>query len=139
MISNFTLIWLPLAHLIFLTFNSSEKRDKTTICVVQTWHDLFAIEKAGGYQGVYHVLGGALCPLEGIGPDDLHIDSLLKRVNESVKEIIFATNPTPEGEATASYISSNLEEIDFDLSSTTVISPVILPPRASHVNFPDNI
>ncbi|MCK4651318.1 recombination protein RecR [Candidatus Babeliales bacterium] len=93
----------------------SEKREKSIICVVETWHDLFAIERAGGYNGLYHVLGGALCPLEGIGIDNLNIDSLLKRIDKSVKEVIFATNPTPEGEATASYISSKLSELEGDL------------------------
>jgi len=89
---------------------SSRKRDLSVVCVVETWHDLVAIEKAGGYQGVYHVLGGSICPLEGVGPDDLHINALLKRADNNVKEIIFATNPTPEGEATASFISSKLSE-----------------------------
>lgn len=94
---------------------SSDKRDKSIICVVETWLDLFAVEKAGGYNGVYHVLGGALCPLDGIGPDNLNIETLLYRVNsvnstnESIKEVIFATNPTPEGEATANLISSKIK------------------------------
>jgi len=94
---------------------SSDKRDKTVICVVETWLDLFAVEKAGGYNGVYHVLGGVLCPLDGIGPDNLNIETLLHRVNvnnsthETIKEVIFATNPTPEGEATASLISSKIK------------------------------
>ena len=91
------------------SFCASTRRDKSIICVVETWHDLLAIEKVGEFNGVYHVLGGALCPLEGVGPDDLHIDSLIKRVDDSVKEIILATNPTPEGEATASFISSKVE------------------------------
>ena len=56
---------------------SSDKREKSVICVVETWHDLFAIEKAGGYNGSYHVLGGSICPLEGVGPDNLHIDSVI--------------------------------------------------------------
>ena len=88
---------------------SSEKRDKSVICVVETWLDLFAVEKAGGYNGVYHVLGGVLCPLDGIGPDNLNFETLLHRVNENTKEVIFATNPTPEGEATASLISSKIK------------------------------
>jgi len=101
---------------------SSDKRDKSVICVVETWLDLFAVEKAGGYNGVYHVLGGVLCPLDGIGPDNLNIETLLQRVNKSnavennvesnkedIKEVIFATNPTPEGEATANLISSKIK------------------------------
>jgi len=88
---------------------ASYKRDKTVICIVETWHDLLAIERSQDYNGVYHVLGGSLCPLEGIGPDDLTIDALLDRVDDSIQEIIFATNPTPEGEATASFIASKLD------------------------------
>ena len=89
---------------------SAPKRDRSLLCVVETWHDLFALENAGHYQGLYHVLGGSLCPLEGIGPDQLTINHLLERIDESIKEIIFATNPTAEGEATASYIWSKLEK-----------------------------
>ena len=89
---------------------SSDRRDKSYICVVETWHDLLAIERSEDYDGVYHVLGGSLCPLEGVGPDNLTINKLLKRVNNTVKEIIFATNPTPEGEATASFIASKLDD-----------------------------
>lgn len=87
---------------------SSSGRDKTIICVVETWLDLQAIEKMGDFRGVYHVLGGALCPLEGIGPDNLSINALVKRITPEVRELIFATNPTPEGEATASFISSKI-------------------------------
>jgi recombination protein RecR len=87
----------------------SKNRDRSSICVVETWHDLMAIEKSDDYSGVYHVLGGSLSPLEGIGPDNLTIDALLDRIDETVKEVIFATNPTPEGEATASFIASKLE------------------------------
>ncbi len=91
-------------------FCSNKKRDQSNICIVETWHDLIAIEKAGGYNGVYHILGGALCPLEGVGVDDLSIDLFLKRIEKSPpNEIIFATNPTPEGEATASYIASKIQ------------------------------
>lgn len=95
---------------------SDELRDKSSICIVETWHDFLAIERSGEYKGVYHVLGGSLSPLEGIGPDNLTIDKLLLRINDSVKEIIFATNPTPEGEATASFIASKLEEKDIKIS-----------------------
>jgi recombination protein RecR len=88
----------------------SDRRDKTTVCVVETWHELLAIENVGEYKGIYHVLGGVLCPLEGVGPDKLTIQQLLKRLDGSVKELIFATNPTPEGEATASYIWSKIND-----------------------------
>ncbi|MCB9493326.1 MAG: recombination protein RecR [Epsilonproteobacteria bacterium] len=95
---------------------SSPKRDGKVICVVETWHDLWSIENTGGYEGVYHILGGSLCPLEGIGPEHLHIQPLLKRLEGDVQEIIFATNPTPEGEATASFISSKIQHLPLTIS-----------------------
>jgi recombination protein RecR len=88
---------------------AAPKRDKGVICVVETWRDLIALEKTGAYMGVYHVLGGALCPLEGVGPEDLTIAHLLKRAETECKELIFAFNQTPEGEATAAYIASRLK------------------------------
>lgn len=91
------------------SFCSSPKRDKQLVCVVETWQELFAIEKTDGYQGVYHVLGGAICPLEGIGPDELTIAPLIRRVENGVREIILATNQTPEGEATAAFIARKLK------------------------------
>jgi len=92
-------------------------RTPKIVCVVETWHDLLAIERAGSYQGVYHVLGGALSPLEGIGPGNLNIAPLLDRVaNNEVDELIFATNPSPEGEATASFITSKIERDDVTIS-----------------------
>lgn len=89
-------------------FCSDKKRDSSVICVVETWQELLSIEKTGGYYGVYHVLGGAISPLDGIGPEDLSITQLIDRVDESVKEIIFAMNQTPEGEATSAFIASKL-------------------------------
>ncbi len=103
---------------------SSECRDKGIICVVETWHDLLAIEKTGDYKGVYHVLGGALYPLEGIGSDDLTIDTLIKRIDANIKELIFATNPTPEGEATASFIASKLDEKIISMSKLASGVPI---------------
>ncbi len=100
-------------------------REKGIICVVETWHELVAIEKAGGYTGLYHVLGGVLCPLEGVGPDALTIEPLLKRVErEPVQEIIFATNPTPEGEATASYISSKIKDSGINITKLASGVPI---------------
>lgn len=91
-------------------FCSSPKRDQLTVCVVETWQEILAIEKTKGYLGVYHVLGGVICPLDGIGPEDLTIESLVERVDKnSVKEIILATNQTPEGEATAAFIAHKLK------------------------------
>lgn len=114
---------------------SSAKRDKQIICVVETLHDLFAIENSGGYQGVYHVLGGSLCPLEGIGPDNLTVDSLVKRLRTNkVSELIFATNPTPEGEATASYIFSKIK--DLSLPTSRLASGV---PIGSNLEYMDRV
>lgn len=90
-------------------FCDSSKRNKQVICVVETWHELFAIEKTGGYDGIYHVLGGSICPLEGIGPEDLSIQKLVNRIDGNVKEVILATNQTPEGEATAAFIAQQLK------------------------------
>lgn len=99
------------------SFCGSSKRDQALICVVETWQELFAIEKTGGYNGVYHVLGGAICPLEGIGPEELSIDQLIARIKAGgINEIILATNQTPEGEATAAFIASKLRGIVVKVS-----------------------
>lgn len=88
-------------------------RDQQVICVVETWHDLCAIEKTSSYKGSYHVLGGAICPLEGIGPENLTIGALVERArNGHCREIILAVNQTPEGEATAAFIARKLEGVD---------------------------
>lgn len=82
------------------------RRDKSTICVVEEPRDLLAIEKSGFYQGVYHVLLGAISPLDGVSPDDLKISSLCRRIKENlVKEIIVATNSDTAGETTALYLA----------------------------------
>lgn len=98
------------------SFCDSPKRDRTIICVVETWQELITIEKTGGYQGLYHVLGGAICPLEGIGPEDLTIDQLINRLDMEVKEIILATNQTPEGEATAAFIAHKIKHKPVKIS-----------------------
>ena len=96
---------------------SDEKRDRTTICVVEESFDAFAIERTGKYTGLYHVIGGRLSPLEEITAEDLNIESLVKRVEENpVKEVILATNPTVEGEATASYIYNLLKNKGITIS-----------------------
>ncbi|MDM5186496.1 recombination protein RecR [Bacillus sp. DX4.1] len=85
-------------------------RDQSVICVVQEPKDVIAMEKMKEYQGVYHVLRGAISPMEGIGPEDINIPQLLKRLqDETVQEVILATNPNIEGEATAMYISRLLK------------------------------
>jgi recombination protein RecR len=98
-------------------FCASPKRDQSIVCVVETWQEISTIEKTRGYFGVYHVLGGSLSPLEGISIEDLTIDSLLTRAaNGIVKEIILATNQTPEGEATATYIARKLKGVNITIS-----------------------
>lgn len=93
------------------SFCSAPRREQSLVCVVETWQELLTIEKTGGYQGVYHVLGGVVNPLEGIGPEQLTIAALIKRVEQGgIKEIILATNQTPEGEATASFIAHKLKD-----------------------------
>ena len=89
---------------------ASPERDASLICVVEEALDVLALERTAGYNGRYHVLHGALSPIEGIGPDDLKIRQLLERVNGGqVKEIIIATNPSMEGDATALYLSQQLQ------------------------------
>ena len=91
-------------------FCASSKREKKIVCVVESWQELLAIEYTKGYTGVYHVLGGIIYPLEGVGPEDLTIDALVKRVKkQKISELILALNQTPEGEATAAYIASKLK------------------------------
>ncbi|GAC1647237.1 MAG: recombination mediator RecR [Gemmatimonadaceae bacterium] len=85
------------------------RREAIVLCVVEQASDIGAIERAGEFRGVYHVLGGRLSPLDGIGPDDLTVDHLVARVGaEGVREVIVATNPSLEGEATALYIQRQL-------------------------------
>jgi len=100
----------------------SPKRDKHVICVVQDIRDVMAIENTGQFQGLYHVLGGIISPLSGIGPEDLHIDSLVERIQSSlaeepVKEIILALSPTTEGDTTAYYLRKRLESFSIPLST----------------------
>jgi recombination protein RecR len=85
------------------------RRDPALLCVVEEASDIASIERAGEYRGLYHVLGGRLSPLDGVGPDDLAIGTLLARIEpEGVREVILATNPSLEGEATALYVQRQL-------------------------------
>ena len=96
---------------------SDSTREQKTLCVVQQPRDLMALEQSGTYRGMYHVLLGRLAPLENIGPDDLTIEPLVKRVSEGdFKEVIMATNPTVEGDGTALYISNQLAEFSVSLT-----------------------
>lgn len=84
---------------------SSERRDKSIICVVEDINDVIAIERSHEYTGTYHVLGGVLSPLNGIGPENLKVKELLSRLKGEVKEVILALNPDTEGEATSLYLN----------------------------------
>lgn len=95
---------------------SDPKRDSSVICVVEEPSDVAVLENAGDFKGVYHVLGGVLSPLDGVGPEDINIASLKKRISGSVKEIILATNPNTEGEATAAYLIEILKPFKVRLS-----------------------
>ena len=96
---------------------SDEERDKSLLCVVEEPSDLAALERAGTYRGLYHVLGGALSPLEGIGPGELRVEELVKRVGEGIfTEVILGTNPTVEGEATALYLEGILKPLAVSVS-----------------------
>lgn len=84
----------------------SEKRDRSVICVVENPRDVVAMEKVREYKGLYHVLHGVISPMEGIGPNDINIKALIKRISEAeISEVILATNPDVEGEATAMYLA----------------------------------
>jgi recombination protein RecR len=88
------------------------RRDQTLVCVVEEPSDIGAIERAGEFRGVYHVLGGRLAPLDGVGPENLNVVSLVSRVtNGEVREVIVATNPSLEGEATAVYVQRELARV----------------------------
>jgi recombination protein RecR len=100
-------------------------RSRRTICVVEEAHNIMAIEKTRTYSGMYHVLGGSLSPLQGRGPEQLKIKSLIERLKEgSVEEIIIATNPTAEGEATAVYVSKLLKPLGVRVTRIGVGIPV---------------
>lgn len=94
-------------------------RDKSTVLVVEEPLDIYAIEQTGTYKGTYHVLGGAISPIDGITPEQLHIGELIKRVNnDNVKEVIIATNPSVEGESTALLLEKLLHEQNPELKLT---------------------
>lgn len=93
------------------------KRDKGLLCIVEQPRDLIALEQAGTFKGVYHVLLGRIAPLEGVGPDQLTIDALVERVrNGGIREIIMGTNPTLEGDGTALYISHRMSEFPVEIT-----------------------
>ena len=96
---------------------SNAKREQSCICVVEDPHDVLAIEKTNEFKGLYHVLGGALSPLDGIGPDELKIKELLQRISvSSIEEIILALNPNVEGETTTLYLSRLLKPLGMKVT-----------------------
>ncbi|MGN1317607.1 MAG: recombination mediator RecR [Lachnospirales bacterium] len=94
----------------------NQKRDKSTIMVVEDPRDMAAYEKTGEYKGVYHILHGAISPLKDIGPEDIKLRELILRIDDSISEVIIATNPTVEGEATAMYISRLIKPMGVKVS-----------------------
>ena len=113
---------------------SSPRRDESVICVVADSRDVVAIERAREFNGRYHVLHGVLSPMNHVGPDDLHIKSLLDRVAEGgIQEVIMATNPDTEGEATALYISRLLKPFGVKVTRLAYGIPV-----GSHLEYADD-
>ena len=104
---------------------SDETRDKSTVCVVEDPRDVIAIERTKEYHGLYHVLGGLISPMDGVGPENLFIKELLARLGDgTVKEVIMATNPTVEGEATAMYLSRLIKPMGIKVSRLAYGIPV---------------
>lgn len=98
---------------------TSHKRDKTILCVVEDAKDVMAIENTAQFNGIYHVLGGVISPMNGIGPADLRIESLVNRLDESqseIKEVILALSPTMEGDTTAFYINRRIKDLSLRVS-----------------------
>jgi recombination protein RecR len=105
-------------------FCRSDARDRHVICVVEEPQNVTAIEKTREFKGLYHVLMGALSPLQGIGPDDLKIKGLLTRIGDGVSEVILATNPNVEGEATAIYLARLLKPLGVKVTRIAMGVPV---------------
>lgn len=117
---------------------SSSQRDNETICVVENPLDVLAIEKTGEYNGKYHVLAGAISPVDGIGPENLKISELIDRVKkQKIKEIILATNPSLEGEATAMYIQKEVDKLKIPKLKITRIARGL--PMGGDLEYADEI
>jgi len=116
---------------------TDERRDASVICVVEEPADVIPIERTHEYRGVYHVLGGALSPIDGIDPEDLKIAELVARVRDSdVSEVVIATNPTTSGEATAFYIAEALRDSGSDVSVTRLASGL---PMGADLEYADEV
>ena len=116
---------------------ASRRRDQSILCVVETPTNLLAIENTSQYQGLYHVLGGVISPIEGVGPGDLHIDSLIRRVEEDaarLQEVILALSATMEGDTTAFFITKKLKP--FDVKISTIARGI---PIGSELEYTDEI
>ena len=110
-------------------------RDRSTICVVAEPRDVTAIERAGVYRGLYHVLGGVISPMDKIGPEQLHVRELLARLaSDEVEEVIIATNPNVEGEATATYLARTIRSLGIRTSRFAIGLPV-----GSEVEYADEV
>lgn len=103
---------------------TNPKRDTSVICVVENPRDVTAFERTHEYKGVYHVLHGVISPMNGIGPNEIRVKELLSRLNDEVEEVIMATNPTAEGEATAMYISRLIKPMGIKVSRLAYGVPV---------------
>lgn len=116
---------------------ADRERDKSLICVVEQPLDVLALEKAGNYQGTYHVLHGAISPLENIGPEEIYIKPLIERAeNGRVSEVILATNPNMEGEATAMYIKKAIKNQREDIKVTRLAHGL---PVGSDLEYADEV
>jgi recombination protein RecR len=114
-----------------------ERRDRSVICVVEEPADVIPIERTHEYRGLYHVLGGALSPIDGIDPEDLKLAELVTRVrNGGVQEVVIATNPTTTGEATAFYIAEAIRELDTDAAVTRLASGL---PVGADLEYADEV
>jgi recombination protein RecR len=117
---------------------ANQLRDHSTVCVVADVRDVIAIENTGQYQGVYHVLGGVISPIEGVGPSDLQVDSLVERTTSEgseIREIILAISPTMEGDTTAFYLSRRLREVE-NLNISTIARGI---PMGGELEYADEI
>ncbi len=114
---------------------SSSERDTEILCVVEKPNDAIPIEKTGEFNGLYHVLGGVISPMEGIGPGDLKIQQLLNRIQKlNIKEIFIALDPDSEGEITTSFISSKVREKFPDITITTIAQGI---PLGGNIEYSD--
>ncbi len=124
-----------LTHVDPCEYCADNRRDDEVLCIVEEPFNISSIEKAGAFRGVYHVLHGTLSPLKGMGPDELNTDKLIERVKKGhYKEIILATNPTAEGEATALYLAKLLTDFGIKLTRLAMGLPV-----GSDIDFADQV